>query len=247
MARSALALFSVLALCLFAGPSAAQTPQAGKIIDEMILALGGQAFLDVDDIHTTGRFFQFKRGELASGDNFADYIKFPMAERVEFGREKNKEITVNNGKEGWKMVPKDKEAQEQLAAEIQEFQASFKTTFDYLTRFSLSNPQTTLQHIGSEIVDFNRADVIEIRDPLKNRIVLFIDRRTKLPIKMQVRRIDEKVVREERFGNWHKFQGIMTPLFVSRFTDGEKKMEIRLNTAVYNSGLPASLFTAPKK
>jgi hypothetical protein len=83
-------------------------------------------------------------------------------------------------------VPRDKEPQEQLPAEIQEFQAGFKTSFDYILRFTLSDPKTTIQVVGSEIVDFERTDLIELRDPAKNRIVFYINRSTKLPIKMQV-------------------------------------------------------------
>jgi len=247
--RTSRLTFIVLTLVFgfFTAPARAQSPSAKKILEEMLQTLGGQEFLDVTDIKTSGRVFQFKRGELASGDNFLDYIKFPLMERTEFGKEKSKEITINNGNTGWKSVPRDKEPQEMLPAEIQEFQAAFKTSFDYILRFTLSDPKTTIQVIGTEIVDFERTDVLEMRDPAKNRIVFYINRSTKLPIKMQVRRSDEKVVREERYGNWHRFQGILTPLLLSRTTDGEKTMEIRLDTATYNSGLPDTLFTVSKK
>src|SRR6185295_1699745 len=115
------------ALLFLAVPLQAQSPQPRKVLDEMIKTLGGQAFLDVDDIHTMGRLYQFKRGDLASLDNFSDYIKFPMAERTEFGKDKNKEIMINNGENGWKITPKDKDPKEQVPAEIQDFKASFKT------------------------------------------------------------------------------------------------------------------------
>jgi hypothetical protein len=35
----------------------------------------------------------------------------------------------------------------------------------------------------------------------------------------------------------------MTPLFVTRYSDGVKTMEIRAETATYNSGLSENLFT----
>lgn len=236
-----------LTICVSAMSTAAQTPQARKILNDMIEAMGGQTFLDVTDITTRGRFFQFKRGELAGGDSFADYVKFPLKQRTELGKDKNKEVTINNGSEGWKSVPKDKEPQEQVPAEIQEFQASFKTNLEYILRFTLADPKTTIQHVGTEIVDFNRTDLIELRDSGKNRIVFFIDRTTKLPVKMQVRRADEKVLREERYGNWHSFQDVLTPLFVSRYGDGLKTMEIRLETTAYNLNLAESLFSVRKK
>jgi len=93
------------------------------------------------------------------------------------------------------------------------------------------------------MVDFKRTDIIELRDPSKNRIRFYIDRESHLPVKMQVRRSDDSKLREEQYSNWHKFQGVNTPLFVSRYTDGVKTMEIRADMAAYNSGLSDNLFT----
>ena len=81
-----------LCLCAFVMTVHAQS-RTNQTIDQMIQALGGQAFLDIKDIHTTGRFFAFTRGELSGGDLFSDYIKFPDMERAEFGGPKNRSIT----------------------------------------------------------------------------------------------------------------------------------------------------------
>jgi len=215
--------------------------KAAQPLDQMIDALGGQTFLDVDDIHTTGRFFSFSRGELSAGDLFADYIKFPDMERTEFGT-KNKSITINHGKEGMKVEGK-KDPEQQTPGEVEEFSKGFKTSFDYILRFALPQRQTTVQNLPSEMIRFKRTDVVELRDAAKNRIRFYIDRETHLPVKMQVRRNDDSKLREEEYANWHKFQGVTTPLFVSRYLDGVKTMEIRAETVVYNSTLADNLFT----
>src|SRR5947209_17597945 len=93
----------IYALLLPANALSAQT-KATQSIDQMIDALGGPAFLDVKDIHTTGRFFGFSRGELSSSDIFSDYIKFPDMERTELGTLSKKSITINRRKECWKIV-----------------------------------------------------------------------------------------------------------------------------------------------
>jgi len=207
----------------------------------MLEALGGQTFLDVDDIHTTGRFFGFSRGELKSGDLFADYIKFPDMERTEFGQ-KNKTITINHAKEGMKIEGK-KDPEQQTPGEVEEFLKGFKTSFDYILRFTIEQKQTTIQNLASEMIRFKRTDVVELRDPAKNRIRFYIDRETHLPVKMQVRRNDDSKLREEEYANWHKFQGVTTPLFVTRYVDGLKMMEIRAETVTYNSSLSDNIFT----
>jgi len=210
----------------------------------MINALGGAAFLDVKDIHTTGRFFAFTRGDLSSSDIFSDYIKFPDMERTEFGTVNKKSVQINRGKEGWKVVGK-RDPEPMAIAEGEDFLKGFKTSLDYVLRFIVKERQTTIQNIGGEIIDFKRVDVVEVRDPEKNRITFYIDRDTHLPVKMQVRRTDESKIHEEQYSNWHKFQGVMTPMYVSRLTDGVKNMEIHLDTAAYNSGLSDNLFAPP--
>jgi hypothetical protein len=221
--------------------SAEAQSRATQTIDQMLIALGGQTFVDVDDIHTTGRFFSFTRGELSGADTFSDYIKFPDMERTEFGTNKNRRITVNRGKEGSKIDGR-KDAEEQTPGEVEEFLKGFKTSFDYVLRFVIQERQTTIQNLPAEIIQFKRTDVVEIRDPAKNRIRFYIDRDTRLPVKMQVRRSDDSKLREEEYANWHKFQDVMTPLFVSRYIDGVKTMEIRAETVVYNSSPPDKLF-----
>ena len=204
----------------------------------MIDALGGQTFLDVKDIHTTGRFFAFTRGQLSGSDIFSDYIKLPDMERVEFGPTTRRTTQINRGKEGWKIVAK-KSPEPQSPGEIEEFLKGLKTSLDYVLRFTLEERQTTVQPLPSEMIDFKRIDVVELRDPEKNRIRFYIDRDTHLPIKMQVRRTEESKLHEEQYSNWHKFEGVMTALFVSRLTDTVKTMEIHLDTADYNSGCAA--------
>ena len=222
--------------------------QARDIINQTIKAIGGPAFLEVKEIQTSGRYFSFKKGDLAAADYFADFIKFPDMERTEFGGAKNKSITINKGTQGWTINPKEKEVEPQPVAQSDDFLISFKTSIDYVLRFALSHPQTTIQSLASEIIDFKRADVVEVRDAGRNLIRFYIDRTTRLPMKMQVRRADKREIHEDVFGNWHDFQGIMTPMFVSRSIDGLKTMEIRLEIVAYNPGLSDSLFspTIPK-
>ena len=237
-------VLAIAAIVILALSSAWAQSRSNPVIEQMITALGGPAFLDVKEIHTSGRFFSFTKGELSGSDLFTDYIKFPDMERTEFGRDKNKSITINRGKEGWKIEPRE-EPEPQPVVQTEEFLENFKTSFDYVMRFVLKHPQTTIQALPSEMMDFKRIDVVEVRDPTKNVITFYVDRTSHLPLKMRVRRAGEPGTSEELYGNWHRLEGIMTPLLISRSTNGLKTMEIRAETAAYNSGLSDSLFAAP--
>jgi hypothetical protein len=228
----------------------AQTTPAGRqLLDSMIAALGGKQFLDVTEIQTSGRFFTFKRDQIATSDLFADHIKFPNMERLEFGKEKEKTIEIHRGLEGWMVTPSrskgDPEVAEQSVSQSEEFLKNFKTSFDYVVRFTVNTPRASVLTTGSESVDSRRADVLEVRDADKNLMRIFIDRETRFPVKMQTRMASESVLHEEIYANWHKFDGVLTPLMVVRFKDGVKTIEIRAEKASYNPGFSDSLFAPP--
>jgi outer membrane lipoprotein-sorting protein len=237
-------------LTVFALNGNAQAPaSAQQIFDSMIQALGGKAYLDVKEIQVSGRYFTFRRNEVSGSEPYADFIKFPDMERTEFGKEKEKRIEINRGKEGWDVTPPAKgkipDVQPRSKAKMQEFLDGFKTSFDYVPRFVVNTPKTTLVNAGTELVEYKRTDVLEIRDPQKNLMRIYVDRATHLPVKVQTRDADESTVREEAYANWHKFGGVMTALTTVRYKDGVKVMEIHADKVVYNPGFPDSLFAPP--
>jgi len=222
---------------------------AQKIFDSMIQALGGQAYLDVKEIQVTGRYFTFRREEVSGSEPYVDYIKFPDMERTEFGKEKEKRIQINHGKEGWQLTPpakgKDPDVKEQSIVEAQVFLENFKTSFDYVPRFVVNTPKTTLVNAGTDLIDFKRVDILEIRDPQKNLMRIFVDRETHLPLKVQRRDVKESTVLEDFYANWHKFDGVMTALTTTSYKDGVKIQEVHADSVTYNPGLSDSLFAAP--
>jgi hypothetical protein len=206
----------------------------------MIEALGGKAFLDVRDIQTSGHYFSCYNGELTGGDVFTGYIRLPNEERMEVGVPKYRTVTVNSGDAGWTIDQNG--LQEQSTDQTADFAASFRTSYEYVTRFVLGDSDATLQALPRETVDFKPAEVLEIRDSAKNRIRFYIDAETHLPLKMQVRFAADTLIREEAYANWHRFDGAMTPLFQARYRDGVRSMETRIATVRYNAGLADSLF-----
>lgn len=249
--RCSLAVVMVLAMLSSSGYSQT-TPAARQLLDSMIDALGGRWFREVTEIQTTGRFYTFKRDEVVSADNYTDYLKFPDKERTEFGKDRDKTIQINRGLEGWVVKPPDKpkgepDVQEQSPGATEEVLKDFQLSFDYVVRFSVNSPKSSVLSTGSEVVDSKRADVVEIRDQDKNLMRIFIDRETRLPLKTQTRRAGESSLHEETYANWHAFDGVMTPLMVVRYKDGVKTMEMRLQSAKYNPGFADSLFAPPAR
>ncbi|MGH9677270.1 MAG: hypothetical protein ACRD36_09230, partial [Candidatus Acidiferrum sp.] len=77
------------------------TAKAKQLLQEMIQALGGSAYLNVKDSTCTGMLGSFGHsGALTGYDNFWDFVKFPDKDRTEFSKKRN-QIQVTNGNQGW--------------------------------------------------------------------------------------------------------------------------------------------------
>lgn len=231
-------------LLLLAGvgitPCFAQTDPA-EILDRAIARLGGEAFLGVTDVMAAGRFYQFQRGELSGADEFRDLLKFPDKERTEFGKAGDV-IRINNGDRGWNLDKEEKTVEEQIPEQIALFREELKVTLDHLLRAVLPSSAATLQYVGRGMIDFARVDILEIRDEDRTRINLYVDRSDGLILKKSVRRLRSPQVFDEVYSNYHEIDGVLTPLLVTRYTDGVKTMEIRFDSVTYNSGLDDALF-----
>ncbi len=233
-----------LCLAIWLSPAAsAQSPTDPRaVLDNAIRTLGGESFLDVRDILFEGRFFQFQRGQLIGGEVFADYIQFPDKERTEFGDDRDI-IRINNGVQGWNV--NDGDVEEQLPEQIDTFWEEFKVSLDYLLRFGVDDPGTTLQYLGRDMIDFKRVDILEIRDDDRTRITLYVERDTGLIMKKSVRRLEDPAVHDEVYSNFHEIQNVLTPLLIDRYTDGLKTMEIRFEEVSYNNAFSDRLFVEP--
>jgi hypothetical protein len=237
----------VLGLAIGLPPALAGQPQAAaagrKLAEDMIDALGGKAFLEIREVEAHGTAYGFRRDEINGFSPYIDFVRFPDTRRTEWGSGREKRIEINKGPEGWILTGRDgRDVKPQSEREIEEFLDRMKTSFQVVVRSVLNTPESTLLSTGSQIVDSRRADLIEVRDKDKNLIRFFIDRQTRLPLRMQVRPAGESSLYEEAYANWHTFQGVVTPLFVTQYKDGVKTFENRREKVVYNGGLADSLF-----
>jgi hypothetical protein len=118
---------------------------------------------------------------------------------------------------------------------------------NYVLHYLVDNPETTLQYIGRDMLDFSRVDVLEVRTADRTRINLFVERDTGILVKKTVRKIDNPTVYEEVYSNYHDIDGVYTPLLVVRYENGQKTMEIRYQEVSYDDKLADQLFAEPSR
>jgi outer membrane lipoprotein-sorting protein len=219
--------------------------QGLKKIDEAIAALGGNAYLSVQDITLSGRGYQIFHGSTSGAGVFVDYIKYPDKERLELGKKKES-ILIYNGEQGWDIDYRAVRAV--VADQMESYHRTQKYLIDRILRFDLKAKKYRAYYEGTEYTEATKYDVITLEDTSREKMSLLLNTSTHLPVALRYRLVDPKTKGVDKmeawYGNFRSVQGVMTPFHRERIRNGERISETFVNEVKYNSSLPDSLFTA---
>lgn len=221
--------------------------KAKELLQGMIQALGGPAYLNLKDSTCQGRLGSFGHsGALSGYETFWDFVKFPDKDRTEFSKKRNI-INVSNGNQGW--VLDRGGVSEESASQIADHQHDLQVDLDYILRYRLNESGMIFRYLGSDIVDLKEADWIEIDDPQGHEIRIAIAKLTHLPIRKEVAGRDPVThVRNEQvdyYSNFENVDGVQLYFGQTRIQNGMKVFQVFYDPAGcrINTGLQDSFFT----
>lgn len=219
--------------------------KARQLVDQMLGALGGPAYLGVRDLVCEGRISLFGHaGDLIGYEVFRDYWRLPDKNRSEHGKKGNI-IDIENGNRGWTL---DRGGVTELAAEqVKSFQDQTKRDLGHLLRFGLKEDGLIFRYGGSDIVDLKQVDWVEIVDRERRTFRIAIDRSTRLPVRsvVSMRDADTRETSEQLtyYSDYHAQNGVQTPFQITRERDGRKIYQAFLEGCKYNTNLNEDLFS----
>jgi hypothetical protein len=261
--KSAIFLLRIFALSLFtavalaqSGQTAASAPsipidqenahKAQALLDQMVQALGGQAYLSIQDISQEGRTYSFYHGRPNSvGVQFWLFYRYPDKERVEFTKKRDVAY-VNIGDKGYEITYKGTRAQEDK--DLQDYLRRKHYALDRVIRQRLHEPGVALFYDGNTVAAEKPAERVTILNAKNEGVSIDIDINTHLPLKKSFNWRDptdkERNVEDEIFDNYRPVQGIMTPFSITRYYNGDMSNQRFLTSVTYNQNLNDSMFQA---
>ena len=222
-----------------------------QLFQDAIQAMGGDAYLNVTDMVSNGQWFVFDReGRSSTPIKYTDYTKLPDKSRYEEGNNKNNlEITVFNlaTNEGW-IKEGRKETREATPEELRDFKRVVKHQIDIIFRQRYKNPDNRLFYLGPGEGRDVILEMVKIVDPENDEVVIYFDRITKLPKKIEYwdmsgRGVRVRVVNE--FSRWFSKQGVNTPLRLDVYVNGRRSSQHFVLEITYNNDLQDSFFSKP--
>jgi hypothetical protein len=224
------------------------TAKAHKILDEMIAALGGQAFLSYPDKEEEGRTYGFFRGEPEGGGTlFWRFWKWPDKDRFELTKQRDV-VELFNGENAWEITYKGTAFQPKKDADA--FMRRRAHSLELVTRVWLKDPGVMVFYEGQAMAEQKTTDKVTVLTPQNDSVTIYVDVFTHLPVKKSFSYRDpeyrDRDTDEEIWGNYRPVQGIATPFSYARKHNGDMTLQRFITSASYNQNLPDALFV-PKQ
>ena len=237
--------------------------KAKQVLNQLISAMGGEAYLQTRETDCTGRLAQFEHtGDLSGFTTFRDYWHLPDKNRTEYEVKGAKGgilgvligsipfkggtiIELYNGNEGWTMDRGG--VTEQSAVNIADFQEQTKRDIDNVLRFRLKEEGMLFRYGGMDLVDMKPVEWVELVDREDRTFRYAVLQNSHLLARSIVITRDE-TTRERTeeitsYGNYHMQGQVMAPLQVERKRDGRRLFQAFFDTCSFEQHLPPDFFT----
>jgi hypothetical protein len=241
---------------------AAESPQerGRQMIEKTIFALGGDAFRNMRTRTETGRAYSFYREQLSGLAVARIYTKYMPAEdrpgppplrqmqRQVFGKKGEDTVLFLPDEayditfRGAKPLPEDR---------VKQFRDTALHDIFYILRMRLKEPGLVFEHRGSEVVENQPVETIDVFDAENRNVTVWLNSTTLLPTKQRFTRWDQTINdRREEVTRFAKYRDIgnriMWPYDVQRERDTEKIFEIYSEKVTADEPLSDDLFELPR-
>jgi len=268
-------IFVLGLVCAFGRPASAGQSQelppeesaakGRQVLQQVIAALGGQAYLNVHDTQCDGREAQFgTAGTLMGFTLFRDIWLLPDKNRVEYitkgehtilgflmGSEDllithgGAMITVFSGNQGWVL---DKSGVANQPDDlIKNFNEQVMSEMNNMLRKRMNEPGVDVEYAGTDLIDMKESEWIEFTDSDHREMRLGIDKYSHLPLRWVVAtRNPDTRERTEVITSYTQYllqDGIKTPLSIELSRNDHKVSQTFLSSCKYNADLAPQLFT----
>jgi hypothetical protein len=240
-------------------PAGENSDQQGrKLLDQMVEALGGDAWRARKDIVESGRTSAFFHGQ-PNGNNieYTYYHRYnPEAERYGFLTDRSMILpgkktdvvqvwTADNGYEvtykGRTTLPKE---------QVEDYMRRRAHSIESVVNVWLKAPGVMVVYEGRSMVERSQADKVTILAADNDAVTIDLDANTHLPLRrtFQWRNTTFKDHDEdaEEYDAYHTIQGLPTPFTISRYRDGDLANQHFFTKVEYNTNLSSELFDPDK-
>lgn len=220
--------------------------KARALVDQMIQALGGQAYLTAQDYYAEGRSGSFHNETLQGTSLFYRFWKWPDKDRIELTKQRDI-VQLYVGDDAYEITykgirPLNLEKEERVQQAIIRRHYSLENVL----RNWMKEPGILLLDEGPSISEGHMSEKLTIINSKNESVTILVDPSTHLPLEKRFSTRDPRYrERDEEvliYGDWKEFQGINTPRMTVIKRNGETISQQIILNMTYNIHPADSLF-----
>jgi hypothetical protein len=227
-----------------AAPENENSRKARVLLQQMIDAMGGPAYMGVQTIEQEGRTYSYYNGKPNSvGTPFWRFFKFPDKDRIELTKQRDVAY-INVGDKGFEKTYKGIASME--PEQLRDYNRRHEHSLEIVLRKWLPDPTTALFYDGPKAAEQKMCDSVTLMNAKNDSVTIYIDSLKHLPVKktFQWRDPADNLKNEEGevYDNWREVQGVLTPHIILRSKNGDTTNQRFLTVVRYNTNIPDSMF-----
>ena len=224
--------------------AAKNAKQARAVLDLMVEALGGQAWLNMKTVEREGQVAAFFHGHPDVGTTmYFEFHQSPDHDRIEYTKHRDV-VQFYVGRSGEEVTYKGKAAlpQEQVDDYLRRRDHSIET----VVKTWLNDPKTILIYEGQRLAERHLADQVTLIAPDNDSVTIQTDTQTHLPLRRTFQWRDplykDKNTDAEEYDDYHVMEGFPTAFTISRYKNDDEIRQYYLVHVKYNQDLPADFW-----
>jgi hypothetical protein len=228
-----------------AGDSAAQnTQKARTILNAMIQALGGDAWLNMQNSMEQGHVAAFFHNQPDLGTTeLWQFHAWPDRDRVEVTKHRDV-VEFYIGREGWEVTYRGKKPMQKDL--LDDFLRRRDHSIETVVKVWLKDPQTILVYEGQGMAERHMAEQVTLISSKNESVTIQTDEETHLPLRRSFQWRDpvykDKNTEAEEYDDYHTVDGFPTPFSITRFKNDEMVRQYYVTKAEYNRPLPGDFW-----
>ncbi|MGD0547850.1 MAG: hypothetical protein ABR991_08470 [Terracidiphilus sp.] len=248
-------LWAGLVLIMIAAPMSArtQTADAGQenarhahaVLDAMVQALGGQAWLTMKNQMRQGQVATFFHGKPSGGTTeYWEFHAWPDRDRIEYTKHRDV-VQFYIGRAGSEVTYMGKAPLPQ--EQVDDFLRRRDHSIETAVKLWLNDPNTILIYEGQRLAARHLADQVTLISAANEAITILTDVQTHLPLRRTFQWRDpvykDKNLDAEEYDDYHTIDGFPTAFTITRFKNDDMTRQYFLLHASYNQELPADFWS----
>jgi hypothetical protein len=218
--------------------------KARAALDAMVKAMGGSAWMNIQNQMRQGHIAAFFQGnpDLGTEETF-EYHQWPDHDRIEVTKHRDV-VEFFLGRQGWEVTYRGKHALDKDI--LDDYLRRRDHSIETAVKVWMKEPNTILLYEGQHMAERHLAEQVTLISPQNEAITILMDEQTHLPLQRSFEWRDpvykDKNIDTEEYDDYHVIDGFQTPFTITRLKNGDTVRQYYVTHVSFNENLPADFW-----